>query len=243
MDSFHESLNSVLVLTNCIVDLAHIRKRGRSSSSSAEAVALYLKSLKLLETVLSHAKDQLTKNGIKMTTRRVVRLLTQLNDMYKHSLCQLKLERSPHNLTFDQAQTITNGDKLLYDHAIELCRQAAIEEIFGKDSKCIKMYKEAQLIFHYLCQECSICDDRRILNEYNQAVQRRLLFIFNRTNQRPETPTTPTTTTTPTSKNNSTSRRLFKGGVLKILKLINCAGRSSSSSHHQNHHSPPLPKY
>ena len=39
------------------------------------------------------------------------------------------------------------------------------------------MYKEAQLIFHCLTQQCAIQKDKQILNQYREAVERRLSIL------------------------------------------------------------------
>lgn len=39
------------------------------------------------------------------------------------------------------------------------------------------MYKEAQLIFHCLTQQSTIPKDRQTLNQYREAVERRLTIL------------------------------------------------------------------
>ncbi len=39
------------------------------------------------------------------------------------------------------------------------------------------MYKEAQLIFHCLIQQSSLPKDKQILNQYREAVERRLSIL------------------------------------------------------------------
>ena len=39
------------------------------------------------------------------------------------------------------------------------------------------MYKEAQLIFHCLTQQSAILKDKQILNQYREAVERRLTIL------------------------------------------------------------------
>jgi hypothetical protein len=43
--------------------------------------------------------------------------------------------------------------------------------------KCLNMYKEAQLIFHCLTQQSTILKDKQILNQYREAVERRLTIL------------------------------------------------------------------
>lgn len=41
------------------------------------------------------------------------------------------------------------------------------------------MYKEAQLIFHCLTQQSTLLKDKQILNQYRDAVERRLSIVEN----------------------------------------------------------------
>nr|QBX89142.1 autophagy related protein ATG1C [Bombyx mori] len=43
-------------------------------------------------------------------------------------------------------------DKILYEHAIELCQMAAIEELFGDTKECERRYISAQVLLHSLVQ-------------------------------------------------------------------------------------------
>lgn len=43
-------------------------------------------------------------------------------------------------------------DKILYEHAIELCQMAAIEELFGDMKECERRYMSAQVLLHSLVQ-------------------------------------------------------------------------------------------
>lgn len=106
------------------------------SFKKAEQLVIYLKCLQLLKPVLSYAKDELLLKHLKATTK-VKKIMRQLNNLYKFCLYQSK---QLYNTEFMQnkwnAEKINlNADKLLYIHAIELCRESAMDEFFGKPHK------------------------------------------------------------------------------------------------------------
>lgn len=192
-----EKLNFILVLCNYLIELAKARfspliksNCGTSppavdqftvadvSYKKAEQLVIYLKCLQLLKPGLSYAKDELEFGRLK-TTEKVKKILKQLNNMYKFCLYQSKqLYITEFNRNKWNTETINLcADKLLYIHAIELCREAAMEEFFGKPQKCVNMYKEAQLIFHCLTQQSPMLKDKQILNQYREAVERRLAIL------------------------------------------------------------------
>ncbi|CAH0715466.1 unnamed protein product, partial [Brenthis ino] len=66
-------------------------------------------------------------------------------------------------------------DKILYEHAIELCQKAAIEELFGDVKECERRYMSAQVLLHSLVQRHPLHPHHRTtLSKYRDAVQRRL---------------------------------------------------------------------
>ncbi|XP_038209711.1 serine/threonine-protein kinase unc-51 isoform X2 [Zerene cesonia] len=66
-------------------------------------------------------------------------------------------------------------DKILYEHAIELCQMAAIEELFGDVKECERRYMSAQVLLHSLVQRQPLHPHHRTtLSKYRDAVQRRL---------------------------------------------------------------------
>lgn len=66
-------------------------------------------------------------------------------------------------------------DKILYEHAIELCQMAAIEELFGDMKECERRYMSAQVLLHSLVQRHPLHPQHRTtLSKYRDAVQKRL---------------------------------------------------------------------
>jgi serine/threonine-protein kinase ULK2 len=108
------------------------------SFKRAEQLLIYLKCLQLLKPMLSYAKDKLHARHLKSTTK-VRKIMKQLNNMYKFCLYQSKQLCSNETVRnkWNTENISLNADRLLYNHAIELCKEAAMEEFFGKPYKVI----------------------------------------------------------------------------------------------------------
>ena len=156
-----EKLNCILVLCQYLIELAKSRfnpflQNNMSSKSTAtksydqftvadvsykkaEQLVIYLKCLQLLKPVLCYAKDELEALRLK-STAKARKIMRQLNNMYKFCLYQSKqLYITEFNRNKWNSEKINLcADKLLYLHAIELCREAAMEEFFGKPQKVRK---------------------------------------------------------------------------------------------------------
>lgn len=99
----------------------------------AEQLILYLKALQLLKPVLCFAKDEIQSENLKQTNK-VCKLIKKLNNIFKFCLYQSKQLNSIEVMKnkWNLEKLKINADKLLYLHAIELCREAALGEFFGK---------------------------------------------------------------------------------------------------------------
>jgi hypothetical protein len=108
----------------------------------AEQLVIYLKCLQLLKPVLCYAKDELQAYRLR-STAKVKKIMRQLNNMYKFCLYQSKqlyITEFTNKAKWGNELINLSADKLLYLHAIENCREAAMEEFFGKPQKVIKNF-------------------------------------------------------------------------------------------------------
>lgn len=113
------------------------------SYKRAEQLVIYLKCLQLLKPVLSYARDELEQTRRLKSTAKVRKIMRQLNNMYKFCLYQSKqlyITEFNRNKWWQTSggggdKIVLNADRMLYIHAIELCREAATEEFFGKPQK------------------------------------------------------------------------------------------------------------
>ncbi len=118
--------------------MTHIANNDRFTAADetmkkAEQLILYLKALQLLKPVLLYAKDEIKLKRLSRT-QKVCKYIRQLNNVYKYCLYQCKqlYTIDPLLRNKDMHNIYLNADKLLYIHAIELCREAALGEFFGK---------------------------------------------------------------------------------------------------------------
>jgi hypothetical protein len=124
------SNNTANILNNKSIDQFTVADE---AMKKAEQLILYLKALQLLKPVLCYAKDELTLKHLK-STNKVCKFIKQLNNIFKYCLFQCKQLNSIEILRnkWNLEKINLNADKLLYIHAIELCREAALGEFFGK---------------------------------------------------------------------------------------------------------------
>ncbi|CAF3804076.1 unnamed protein product [Adineta steineri] len=146
----------------------------------AEQLTLYVKAMHFLSSAMCLARDKLKSRKLHPTA--IVRTaVNDLNNKYKHCLIMCKqLSAQQELVTSDDMKGVpVTADKLLYLHAIDLCLTAAGSEFFGKAEKCIQPYTEAQILFHSLSQQVTTDNDRLILQQYREAVERRLHCLQN----------------------------------------------------------------
>ncbi|CAF1164365.1 unnamed protein product [Rotaria sordida] len=146
----------------------------------AEQLTLYVKAMHFLSSALCLARDTL-KSGKLHPTAIVRTAVSDLNNKYKYCLIMCKqLSTQEELVSRDEMKGVPlTADKLLYLHAIELCLNAASLEFFGKAQECVQPYTEAQVLFHCLSQQAMTDCDRLILQQYREAVERRLHCLQN----------------------------------------------------------------
>ncbi|CAG9786799.1 unnamed protein product [Diatraea saccharalis] len=108
------------------------------------------------------------RNRTLQPTPQVRNVVSLMNGKYK---CIVNESRRLHEAGITPAVC----DKILYEHAIELCQMAAIEELFGDVKECERRYMSAQVLLHSLVQRHPLHPAHRTtLSKYRDAVQRRL---------------------------------------------------------------------
>lgn len=146
----------------------------------AEQLTLYVKAMHFLSSAMCLARDTL-KVGRLHSTALVRAVVSELNNKYKHCLITCKqLSNQDELVARNEMKGVpVTADKLIYLHAIELCLNAASLEFFGKAEECIGSYTEAQILFHSLSQQATTDYDRSVLQQYREAVERRLHCLQN----------------------------------------------------------------
>ncbi|KAL1494404.1 hypothetical protein ABEB36_010007 [Hypothenemus hampei] len=184
-------INFVLALSNCVIELAAQRaapinalvNRGSNASMPptseterrAEQVVLLVRALQLLSSGLALATKQYEIGQLRPSAT-VKNVVTTLNSKFKNTLMECKQLNSAGLL--NKIGTIDfTADKIIYNHAIQMCQTAALDELFGNPEECFQRYQTAQILLHSLSQQVHNPKDRILLNKYKDAVEKRLYVL------------------------------------------------------------------
>ncbi|XP_063917779.1 serine/threonine-protein kinase unc-51 isoform X4 [Zophobas morio] len=180
-------INFVLALCNCILDLAAVRSTpiGALHDSvhlqtqiqnelvkRAERFVLLVRALQLLGSGLALATTQM-KSGQLRPSSKVKNVMSSLNSKFRTTLAECKQMNSTELMA--KVADIT-ADKLLYDHAVQICQAAALDELFDNPQQCFERYQTAQILLHSLSQQVPQ-QDRALLIKYKEAVEKRLFVL------------------------------------------------------------------
>jgi len=144
-----------------------------------QQLLLYMRCLQLLSQTLEYARTELRAKRLKPSTT-VKNTLATLNERFRHSLSMSKMLNAENILTesgIDPNQTTPTADRLLYDHAIEQCQSAALDELFDNPGECVQRYQAAHVLLHALQFQTNSQEDRATLNKYKDAVEKRLHIL------------------------------------------------------------------
>lgn len=178
-------LNFVIAFCECVCEVARTRAGplgaplGGIEQTSfaptkrrAEQAILLIRALQWLSSGLSLATKML-EAGRLQPTANVKEVVSTMNEKYRSCLTECKQLDSPGLLW----QTGATADKILYNHAIQMCRSAALDELFGNPAECFKRYHTAQILLHSLSQHIIHIKDRALLIKYKDAVEKRLYVL------------------------------------------------------------------
>ncbi|RWS29667.1 serine/threonine-protein kinase unc-51-like protein [Leptotrombidium deliense] len=186
-------LNFVLALVDCVVELAesrmnpltHLTESTRKEIPKeyyrkAEQLVLYVRALQLISSALQLSRQEINVGRLR-PSKNVIHLLRVMRDRFH--VCLNKCKSIDGNRVFSNEnlkglERIT-ADKLIYDYAIEMCQSAALEELFGRPEECFRRYQIAQILLHSLSQQMNDEKDKRLLQKYKEAVEKRLYVLKN----------------------------------------------------------------
>ncbi|XP_030027243.1 serine/threonine-protein kinase unc-51 [Manduca sexta] len=168
-------LNFVLMLAELLSDLAvscgapiaALMDASDERSSESVRLGLLVQAMQALAAGLRLAAAHYRERTLQPTPQ-VRNVVSLMNGKYKWIVNE---SRRLH----EAGVTPAVCDKILYEHAIELCQMAAIEELFGDMKECERRYMSAQVLLHSLVQRHPLHPQHRTtLSKYRDAVQRRL---------------------------------------------------------------------
>lgn len=153
-----------------------------------EQLILYVKALKALNLSLLFAQAEIRQGHLK-PSNAVKNVLNELNSLYHQCLEKaLELKRLVEpgaNTALDGKAMTVSADRLMYHYAMEQCQNAALDELFGNPEECKKKYETAQVLLQGLEEDARTDEDRRLLQKYKAAVDKRLACISKMRLRRP----------------------------------------------------------
>uniref|UniRef100_A0A1I8B141 non-specific serine/threonine protein kinase n=1 Tax=Meloidogyne hapla TaxID=6305 RepID=A0A1I8B141_MELHA len=156
------------------------KHRSRQPSSDAyrraEQLVLYIRALHILSSALVLAQKQINAEKLHPSPA-VQNVLNQLNEKYHHCLTRSQMLASHGIPGQDPQMMVVSAERLMYQHAIELCQSAALDELFGKPQLCPKRYQMAYMMLHTLLYTVQDEQDKAILQKYKNAVEKRLRIL------------------------------------------------------------------
>lgn len=184
-------LNFVVALTDCILDVADSRCAPLSSMMLADAqpvpphqpehckraerLVLLVRALHLLSAGMNLASAQIRAGNLK-PSNSVKNVLTTMHAKYRSTLIESKKLNSAGLLQRANASNIT-ADKIIFEFALQMCQMAAVDELFNKPSECFPRYQSAQILLHWLAQKSKHPQDKILLSNYKEAVEKRLYIL------------------------------------------------------------------
>jgi len=144
-----------------------------------QQLLLYMRCLQLLSQTLDYARTELKAKRLKPSTT-VKNTLATLNERFRHCLSMSKMLNAENILTesgIDPNDTTLTADRLLYNHAIEQCQSAALDELFDNPGECVQRYQAAHVLLHALQFQTTSPEDKSTLNKYREAVEKRLHIL------------------------------------------------------------------
>ncbi|CAG0916773.1 unnamed protein product [Notodromas monacha] len=146
---------------------------------TAQRLALLLKACRLLAAALHLARDEMTARRLQSSSA-VRQVVSDLHMRFQSCLAKVHkvYDAGPHSRDeLHQCLGLISADKLLYQHAIQMCQAAALDELVGVSHKSCLKYQTAQILLHCLAQTAKHPRDRELLNHYKRSVEKRLLLL------------------------------------------------------------------
>ncbi|RIA96937.1 kinase-like domain-containing protein [Glomus cerebriforme] len=153
-----------------------------------EAFVLYLRALSFLQAAMDSAKDYWTNGernanypGGKRASPRLIAAVQWVRAKFNE--CLDKAEYAKSRFPIEEKSSVI-VEKLLYDRALEMSRQAALNELVGEDlPACEKAYQSAIYMLNSILETPSDSNekdekiedyDRKIVNRYIKEINKRL---------------------------------------------------------------------
>lgn len=149
-----------------VAKLANIK----SNQAPVEAVVLYIHTLRQLRSLVLVARDLKMKGGFR-DSPRLDKIVAEMYREFQDCLTQADFLRRNQVRASDTAHA---APKLMYEYAIQMGLEAAVDEILGNNQKSKWMYTNGHHILRQLLREATSEADKKILQSYIDAFSMRL---------------------------------------------------------------------
>ncbi|XP_028396747.1 serine/threonine-protein kinase ULK2-like [Dendronephthya gigantea] len=148
----------------------------------AEQLALCIKVLRLLNSMLVFAKEEIKYGRLQPsdTVKSLIKDLNERNHQCLNRAKQINQQMSIRVRDLDASVLTLSADKLIYQHALEMSQIAALDELFGDAQLCKERYEKAVLLLRSLEDDARSERDRALLNKYQNALNFRISALEKR---------------------------------------------------------------
>uniref|UniRef100_A0A915EDH1 Non-specific serine/threonine protein kinase n=1 Tax=Ditylenchus dipsaci TaxID=166011 RepID=A0A915EDH1_9BILA len=155
------------------------KSRHQSASDAyrrAEQLVLHVRALHVLSSALVMAQRHINAETLQPSPA-VQNVLNQLNEKYHYCLARSQELASLGIPGTDPLMAVVSAERIMYQHAIDLCQSAALDELFGNPQLCPKRYQTAYTMLHTLSEQVNNEQDKSVLAKYKNAVEKRLKIL------------------------------------------------------------------
>jgi len=155
------------------------KSRHQSASDAyrrAEQLVLHVRALHVLSSALVMAQRHINADTLQPSPA-VQNVLNQLNEKYHYCLARSQELASLGIPGTDPLMAVVSAERIMYQHAIDLCQSAALDELFGNPQLCPKRYQTAFTMLHTLSEQVNNEQDKCVLAKYKNAVEKRLKIL------------------------------------------------------------------
>ncbi|VDN01330.1 unnamed protein product [Thelazia callipaeda] len=176
MDAEHVQVLAKLRFVLELVETLINKKERSDAYRRAEQLVVYVRALHMLSSALLLAQKQISSE-ILHPSPAVQHVLNQLNDKYHQCLVKSQELASLGLPGPDPTMAVISAERIMYKHAIQLCQNAALDELFGNPHLCSQRYQTAYMMLHTLSEQVSSEADKLVLSKYKNAVEKRLRIL------------------------------------------------------------------
>ncbi|XP_046839736.1 serine/threonine-protein kinase unc-51-like isoform X2 [Xenia sp. Carnegie-2017] len=151
-----------------------------SEYRKAEQLILCVKILRVINTTLEFAREEIKFGRLKPSdaVRKLIRTLNERNRQCLLRAKQINQQLSIRGRDIYTEKLTMSVEKLLYQHALEMCQIAALDELLVTEPRhCLERYRKAVLLLRTLEDNVLCKEDKILLEKYQIALDFRISVL------------------------------------------------------------------